>query len=228
MCSGRFKPIIAFDGCIPADFISAVGRIIPDCRVVSAKAVIRRAFSLTPRLKVFLDHHQMGVKLLLPMLIQQTQDVLYADNDVICFRDIGMEISSSLCPRYIQEQGEACYDTEVVKRVWGLKQRTVARLNGGLHWIPKSSLDIDLADELLADRSEKPVQSWFTEQTVNACLFAAACGRPFAQYKFIVSGNGQFFWQGATDLNDACVRHYTSTVRHRLYIEAYPKLLSLV
>lgn len=225
MCGGRFKPVVAVDGCVPDGFVSSIRRIVPACRVVTAKSFIHESFPLSPSLASFLRGHRMGAKLVLPLLLQKIENVLYADNDVICLDNISTELSSDLCPFFMLESAGACYDSQIVSRLEQLNMRAVAKLNGGFHWIPKCSLDSSLADNVLNGWSKAGRQSWFTEQTINASMFARANGRPFCRDRFVVTDTGQFYWDARFDLSGVYVRHYTSTVRHQLYREGYPHLI---
>ena len=203
--------------------------ILPTCSLISS--FLDR--KLDPVTRNFCSEHPLAVKLLVALCESEDDDVLYMDNDVLFLNEPkGVPFAKTNCssgenrPLYIQEECGGCWDPQVLNFLESNRLPIKSKLNGGLHWIPKQSLDCDFAIHIIKNfwvPGQPP--NWFSEQTINSALFARAGAKALCKERFVVSNTRQFYFEDDIDYNLVTARHYTGPVRHVMYLKAYAHLI---
>ncbi len=219
-----FRVVVASDGGLPSRF-QEIKSILPDAEITQAAAIAQAGDPGHIHLAAFLSGHPLGRKLAAILALQKSQDLLFFDSDVLALAPPVslLAMIARRQPCFNQESQPAAYDWEIVEAGRQLGLSPCDRLNSGLLYIPKNSLDAGLADRLLAGRSS-PAISWFTEQTVLAFLMHAAGAQPLPPERYVVSNDRMFWWQEDIDYAAVDARHFTGMTRHLLYMRGYPHL----
>jgi len=173
--------------------------------------------------------HPLCRKLALLLELQEQRPILYSDEDVLCFRP-PQELQDALekngpRPRYIREETLAPIDSWVADRARALGEALLPDLNSGLLYLPRQSLDTELALRAL-EPWRPPWQSWFTEQSMVSLLLHQAKAVPLPRDRYVITNRRQFFWEQDIAYSHITARHFTRPVRHLLYMRGLPHLLS--
>lgn len=221
-----FELEFVVDGEISERDKNAAQSVFPGVGVLRAEAIVSPLRKSYPILAPFFDHHPLGKKLGVILALQCERPLLFSDHDVLAFNSPS-EIAvatSDRTPLYITEQKEGLFDPEIIQRAQRLGLEHARDLNSGLLYVPKGSLSIPLASEILADW-HPPMRSWFTEQTVLSVLLRQGGGLPLSKQKYVVSNRRQFYWEEDIDYSTIMARHFTGPVRHVMYRKGMPKVL---
>jgi hypothetical protein len=170
--------------------------------------------------------HPLGRKLAGLLHFQEQGDVLYADADVLLFGPVP-ELEDAWRaggpPLYNQDVGQLHADQELLAYAARIgAPAPAANLNSGLLFLPRGCLDVALAERLLAGIER--TDSWYIEQTVVALLLGAAGAEPLPADRYVVSTQGQFYFEPQVPTDGLAARHFTSPVRHLMYGRAMPQL----
>ncbi len=213
-----------------ADAIAtAAGRwqqMFPGSAVHSTWDVVERLADRAPAVVGLARVNAMGRKLAVLLETTAQSNVIYADSDVLMFRD-APEFAEAM-----RGAGPALFNLEVEQeaagdpRILAHAQRLgwpppARRVNAGLLFIPRGGLSLEKADALLR-AGEHDEKSWHVEQSAVAVLLPDA--QPLPRERYMVSHQGQFYGEQDNDYDVMVTRHYFSTVRHQMYARGMPLL----
>jgi hypothetical protein len=218
---------VLVDGAVDPSFTERLLRLLPGAEVRAIHNVVDEWESYS-HLRSLCERHLCGRKLLVILGEQMRSDVVYSDCDVLLFRrptDLAQHVRSRVCC-YNQDWGAPAYDESIIRSGSTLGMKPSPRLNSGLLYIAKGSLQPQLAEELLSRQSSELQESWFVEQTIMAFLMEAAGAVPLDAAKYVVSPQRQFWWEEDVDYGAIHTRHFTGTVRPLLYSRGYETLRS--
>jgi hypothetical protein len=204
---------------------AAMARLLPGSMVADVRTLLS-AGEFPPTVHQFIRNHPLGRKLGLLLLLQQSRKTLFCDADILCFsppREIVELLASPQTGGYLQEELRGNYDKVVVQLAAKINRTPLPSLNAGLLLFPQYSLSLEIAGTLLQGWSERPV-SWFTEQTVMACLLQSVEMRPLPRERYVLSLARLFYWMKDVDYGMIAARHFTGPTRHVMYRNALPWL----
>lgn len=213
---------VLVDGAIDPSFTARLSRIVPGAEVRAMHTLLGEWEGYS-HLRSLCERHPLGRKLVTILGEQIRADVVFSDCDVLLFRrptDLAQHVRSRVCC-YNQERGAPAYDESIIRSGSTLGMKPSLRLNSGLLYIAKGSLQPQLAEELLLRQSSESQESWFVEQTIMAFLMEAAGAVPLDATKYVVSPQRQFWWEEDVDYGAIHTRHFTGTVRPLLYSRGY-------
>lgn len=174
----------------------------------------------------FVDNNPLGHKLSMILLLQKRFNIVFCDFDVLAFNpmpELCEAIDAQGPPLYIQDVAELTADSTLLERIKALGYGYADTLNGGFHFIPRESLSLNLADDLLAPGGYNE-KSWHTDQTLLAALMTKAGARPLPKARYVVSTDRQFFFEEDIPYDQIAVRHFIGPVRHLMYSRGLPRL----
>jgi len=221
-----FELQIAVDGSLGEGDLSGVRDLFPGISVYAVQSVYPFLCKLQPTLATFLNQHPMGRKLGLVLALSQRGSVLYSDNDILAFRQPAELLSfvKKNVPCYFLEEHDGTRDPGIVERSRALELEFLPKFNAGFQFIPEGSLSIELAADLLTGW-RPPVNSWFTEQTVQSILMHKAKAQPLPSERYVINLCRQFYWEQDVDYSAIVARHFTGPVRHVMYRYGIPEIL---
>ena len=206
--------------------LQAVNRLFPGGTITDAREFVSQAESSLPAAQGFFTVHPLGRKLGVLLELQKRETILYCDFDVFAFSppvEILDCIKDGATGAYLQEGEKESYDGLVLATARALGIIPLPILNSGLLLIPKGSLSLDLADQLL--QGWRNCDSWWMEQTALACLLKTAPMVALPRDRYLVSNTRQFYWQqDVEDYGQIVARHFTTTTRHLMYSKAMPRI----
>jgi hypothetical protein len=222
----QFQLQFVLDGEITEANKSSARLLFPEVRIDSVETVIHNLYGSQPSLASFLQHHPLGKKLGLLLVLSQQNALLYSDHDVLAFNppSEAIDFVHKETPFYMVEEHEGNLDPAIVDRANSLGLDCLTRLNSGLIYVPRGALSIDLASQLLSTW-RPPMTSWFTEQTVMSVLMRSANATPLPRNRYVVSAQRQFYWEKDVDYSAIVARHFTGTVRHVMFGKGMPAVL---
>ncbi|MGF1452342.1 MAG: hypothetical protein ACFB21_09760 [Opitutales bacterium] len=224
--SDLVSPRIIVDGKVPSAFVRQVSRILPQVECISMSEVLAGHLSAFDCLRYFCHAHPLGRKLAMILSLQEVADVLYCDSDVLAFQEpqelVGCMHAGHAC--YNQEDGVASYDPDMLAAGQQEGLTPELRLNSGLLFLPKQSIDLQQANRLLSHWEPRSL-NWFSEQTAMALLMNSAGAIGLTSENYVVSNARQFYWQPDIDYTRVQSRHFTGTTRHLMYLKGLPYLL---
>jgi hypothetical protein len=206
---------VVSDGTVTHQTCAALRRICPTIEVMTF-----RAFSSTERQRAivtqFAEKHPLGKKLSL-IMAEGPHPILYVDSDVE-FLSGGHRLREFVrrdgAPRYMQQWVDG-YDERMTR---GLD--LLPGVNAGLVLIPRP---LDWAESLARLELAVGLPTDLTEQTAVAIAFTRAFAQPFPSDEFILT------WDDATRpwdpyaRRDVVVRHYSGTLRWKLWLRGGPR-----
>jgi len=218
------KLIVACDGPAPRSLVELCRRVLPGADVIDARAFLRSV--PLGRMAQFAQHHVLATKLRLILELQKRHPVLYSDSDVLTLHPPTelLERISRGDGRPAHMQGEAvCEDPWVVERARALGLSLDGRLNSGLLWLPRRSLDAELAEAILAPW-RPPVRSHFTEQNVLAALVGNAGGVGLPMDRYVANARRMFYFEEDVPYERVACRHFVNLIRYLMYSKGLPIL----
>ena len=222
----KFQLQMAVDGNIADADAASIQQLFPGVGIYQVEPLLDRLLESWPALSLFLRKHPLGRKLALVLTLSGQGSFLYADHDVLAFNAPSELITCTKegVPCYFVEEREGNCDPAILDRCKDLGVNYISRFNSGLLYIPRGTLSLELAAELLA-RWHPPVISWFSEQTVLSILMRQANAMPLPKDRYVVSACRQFYWEKDVDYRTIAARHFTGTVRHVMYRKGIPAIL---
>ncbi len=217
--------IIAVDG--PAD-ASPLHAMFPGCSVLQTSELVAAIRESSPAVAALAAYHPMGRKLAAIFALQEKHDILFADNDVLAFKELP-EILESLrkgIPRnlYLQEIGEVSGGDALFQPVRSLNLPYARTINVGLLLIRRGSLPLAVAEQILSASAR--IDDWFPDTMVLSVLMELSGAAPLPRSEYVVSVARQFWFERDVDYAGIRLRHFTGPVRHLLYLKGMPFLLA--
>ena len=218
------------DGAVTAFQEQTVSRLFPGSVIYQVSTFLRKHAPERLCSNLFVQTYPLGKKLALVLAAQANFDVLYCDDDVLAFNQPA-ELEAAITKKdrvclFNQQPGYGSFDPWVLGRASELGVSHAPDLNAGLMWIPRGSLSLALAHQLLEGWHTGVAHPWFTEQTVCAVLMKVAGGEALPADRYDVSMARQFYWQPDVDYSVIAARHFVFPVRHVMYIKGLPCLLA--
>jgi hypothetical protein len=220
----RLGLVVACDGAPPRRLIELCRRVLPGAEVLDARVFLR----VRPpgRLARFAEHHVLAGKLRLIMELQKRHAVLYSDSDVLTLNspsELIQHVSQHGGPPAYMQGEAVCEDPWIMERVRTLGLSLDPRLNSGLLWIPRGSLDAELAEAILAPW-QPPARSHFTEQNTLAALIGNAGGVALPVDRYVANARRMFYFEEDVEYDRLACRHFVNLVRYRMYSRGLPIL----
>ena len=224
-----FELELAVDGKLQSSEKAHVRNLFPGLSFFEIEPILLPLCEQRPELYRFFHQHPLGRKLGLLLALSQRQSFLYSDHDVLAFKPPIelMECVEANRAAYIREERDGNCDFTISEMSTSLGLEPIPRFNSGLMYVPRGSLSIDLAAQLLASWQVERT-SWFTEQTVLSILMRKVDAQPLPHRRYVVSSCRQFYWQNDVDYQSIAARHFTGTVRHVMYRYGIPEILRQV
>lgn len=146
-----FELQLAADGKLSAADQAAAGSYsrISKCEIAPLLASLCGRWSA---LATFLHIHPLGKKLGIILALSEQGSLLFSDHDVLAFNapTEWLSFAEKDVPCYIMEEREGNCDPAITERAREHGVDYIAKFNSVLLYIPKGSLSIDLAAQLLA------------------------------------------------------------------------------
>ncbi len=217
---------IAVDGVVSAVQSAAAAQLFPGVAIYTAESACRYVYDREPALETFLHGHPTGRKLALILALSDQGPVLYSDHDVLAFSPPHELLA---CIRrnvacYFPEEEDGTRDPIIVARAKSLGVDYIPKFNSGFLYIPKGTLPMKKAAEILATW-RPPGNSWFTEQTVLSVMLRTVNAEALPSSRYVISVCRQFYWERDVDYKTIAARHFTGTVRHVMYGSGMPWVL---
>jgi hypothetical protein len=216
---------IVIDGDISIDTEQKLKNLFPNIIIQYSRDAMENLRIIAPNLTNYGSSHPLGRKLAMIFWNQMKYSVLYSDADILCFAEIPEiyeAITHDLAALYMQDIGNINADPILLKQLNELNYDFATTLNSGLLYIPHSSFNIEIAEHLLSQKYDP--NSWFVEQTVLAVLMKQSEAKPLPKSKYVVSTQRQFYFEEDVNYHQISVRHFTTPVRHLMYLKGMPIL----
>lgn len=223
--SSLVKLHLFVDGPILANYRSMADMLFPGSQVTNVREYVADSVR-TEWYQRLAQHYGPSCKLALLMALQKETSVLYSDADVLLFHEpteLIEPVRKQNQPLYMPELGQS-HDPWVLGKSKSLGLNHIPRFNSGLLWIPKNSLEVELADRIMEDW-QPPLRSWYVEQTVISILMQNAGAEPLPVERYVISVGRRFYWEADIDYDQIIARHFVSPVRHVMYINGMSYLL---
>lgn len=217
--------LMVIDGDLHGSKIQALKELFPGIQLTSTLTLLEQLRSIAPKVAQLGDYHPLGRKLAAILILQKQYNLIYSDSDVLCFREIP-EIVNAISGKsglYLQDIVGVKTDKTILNKVQILGLKYTQTINTGFLFIPKNSLEVDLAEEIMNDINE-PLKSWFCETTVIAVLMQQSQAKPLPKNRYVVSGQRQFYFENDVDYEYIALRHFITPVRHLMYLKGMPRL----
>lgn len=218
--------LIVVDGELSTVPVKNIKVLFPGVTLNQTRTFLEELRPIAPNVVKLGETNPMGRKLAISLCIQQKYNMVYSDSDVLCFGEMP-ELYQAVVDQspamYIQDVAELNADQSLLKRVKTLGYDYALTLNGGVQYIPRQSLRVDIAEELL-DAQEHDPTSWFVEQTVLAVLMKQAGAKALPKSTYVVSAQRQFYFEKDVDYDQIALRHFITPVRHLMYSKGMPRL----
>lgn len=215
------------DGPVTVENRAAFARLFPGGSLLSLPEWLEGRFQPSPAFGRFLAHYPYARKLALLTTLQQEKSFLYADADVVAFREPTLIVQSLRDGGpllFMEEKGCWCVDPWVVAKAERLGLPRHNDLNSGLLRITRGSLDLTAMERLLEDWTPDAFHR-VAEQTIISVLMPLAGAQPLPAEEYLLNTEGCLFWQKDIPSYDAIVaRHFVGSVRHLLYLKGLPIL----
>lgn len=217
---------IVVDGELSIVTIEQIKVLFPGVTLIQTRTLLEELRPIAPNVVKLGESNPMGRKLAITLCIQQKYNTIYSDSDVLCFGEmpeVYQAVVNQSPAMYIQEIAELNADRSLLKRVKTLGYDYALTLNGGFQYIPRQSLQVDIAEELL-DAQEHDSTSWFVEQTILAVLMRQARAKALPKSRYVVSIQRQFYFEEDVCYDQIALRHFVTPVRHLMYSRGMPIL----
>ncbi|QIR37987.1 hypothetical protein HCG51_15610 [Tolypothrix sp. PCC 7910] len=171
----------------------------------------------------FCDKHIFGFKLSVCLRVAQQNRVLYADSDVLWFRD-SVELMKRYSEKaiYAAEDYNDSYNKKLLLKLDEQLQKYLAQtpfINAGFAIFNRFIPEIDEYKEFLSYiLAEQPIHH-FSEQTLVAIL-TKTIGDTIKEQDVYVKEHYLTSWKASFCQKPWIARHYISPVRHQLWIDA--------
>jgi hypothetical protein len=219
------SPMLLVDGAVQPQNQRFFRRLFPTGTLLDL-AELLSAHTLPRGLDAFVNTNWTGRKLAALHILQLGHSVLYADCDVVAFRDPNRIISliaSNSCPAYMDDPAGYALDPWLGERAGELGISITPHFNAGFMWLPRGTLPAGFIEELL--HSWKPADNTHhSEQTACSILLSARGAVPLPRDEYVLSWTGVWAWERDIPCESMIARHYTGPTRHRMYLTAYPWL----
>ncbi len=216
---------LVLDGRWPAAGAARLRQLFPRVELLETAALVAQLASACPMVNELAKYHAMGRKLGAILSLQRGGHLLYCDDDVLALSEIP-ELKSEILrgsPRglYMQDQGlQLQHEPSLMRVVRELRLPLAETINVGVLLIPRNSLDLEVAGRLLGRAGR--IDTWFPDTVVLSVLMALQNASPLPPAEYLVSTQGQFWFEGTVDYSAVRVRHFVGPVRHLMYSEGMP------
>jgi hypothetical protein len=217
---------IIVDGVLSAVTVENIKILFPGVTLNQTRTLLEELRLAAPNVVKLGECNPVGRKLAIILCLQQKYNMVYSDSDVLCFSEMPelyQAVVNQSPAMYIQDVAELNADHSLLKRVQALGYDYALTLNSGFLYIPRQSLRVDMAEELL-DAQEHDPTSWFVEQTILAALMKQADAEPLTKSRYIVSAQRQFYFEKDIYYEQIALRHFVTPVRHLMYSRGMPRL----
>lgn len=179
-----------------------------------------------PGLAGYAGRWPMGRKLGITLALQERGPVLYTDNDILALAplpELDAALAAADAPVYLQDVGPTNSEPLVAARAASLGWEGLASLNAGFLFVPRGALAAADAEAMLGGLDMEKM-TWFGDTVVLSALLRRAGARGLPRERYVVSTARQFYFEPEVDYGTVALRHFVTTVRHRLYDHAMPLL----
>lgn len=218
--------MIVCDGSPPTGGIEAAKRTLPSVLISELSGLLAK-HGPTPTYLNAVSAHPLSKKLRLLFALQAERDILYADSDVLAL-NYPDELAAHLggpAVIYIPETIKLTSSEELQSRSDSLGLKHDPRLNSGMLYLPRNSLDPIVLEKLFSGWYP-PLTDWFVEQWAIAVAVAnypvPAIALPVDRY--VITNARQFWHFPDIDYRFVACRHFVTPVRHVLYLKGLPHL----
>lgn len=228
---GKVALHLFVDGVVTGRQRLAFECLFPGAEVSSLPAYLASQPAPSAHFQAFLNGYRYARKLALLLHLQKVGPVLYADSDVLVFRQPDILIAKLEAGKpnaYMADPGARSDQTYVDPWVRAQAEKLglpcILDFNSGLLWIGQGTLDSTVVERLLTGW-HPGVYYHFAEQTILAVLFGVNHAQSLPENDYVLSAEGMHFWERDLPCGELTVRHYMGLVRHRMYSHAYSFLL---
>ena len=217
---------IVVDGELSIVTVEQLKVLFPGITLIQSRTLLEELHPIAPNIVKLGEYNPVGRKLAIILCIQQKYNIVYSDSDVLCFGEmpeVYQAVVNQSQAMYIQEIAELNADHSLLNRVKVLGYDYALTLNSGFLCIPRQSLQVDIAEELL-DAQEHDSTSWFVEQTILAVLMKQARAKALPKSRYVVSIQRQFYFEEDVCYDQIALRHFVTPVRHLMYSRGMPIL----
>ena len=209
------RATVVSDGSHTASGRALLERLDPCVRVVDWRDVARP--DLPHPVRAYAQASPMGKKLAVEVSLPPDRPLLYVDSDVLVLPDGGERLAAELeaahargTPAYLLDPEEVYLDPRLLE-----PGESAQPLNAGLLVLPRA-LDWEPALRRLAAMQGPP--AFHTEQTLVHLAVRAAGGRPLDPDRWVVATDDMPDRRDRHRGPEVVVRHYTTPVRHKLWL----------
>ena len=215
------------DGEIDEDIRQNARVVLPQAKFFTIKEIVELTGYNPPELKIC---PLFSSKLGLILGLQSHFDLVYCDFDVLAFnRPTELIKGIELCDavQYMVETHMIIPDLAYTAKTKSCGFTFDARLNAGFLHLPKNSLNLSLAMELLKmwDGQQPPV---LLEQLIIATLVGCVKSKILNPKHYLITGKRMFWYDSDIEYSKIVCRHFTNPVRHVMYLKGLPYLHSSV
>jgi hypothetical protein len=224
------KPVLLIDGIYNKKCQNFFSRLFPNGELISISDLINEN-SINPQYLPFLRHSRFGMKLIAVNMLQYKYNVLYSDSDVLALNapeDIIKIIKNTAGhPAYLYDEIGYPVDPWIKNRASEIGVKIDGHFNAGLVWLPSNAINQDLFISLLEGWLPEN-ETYQTEQTLFSALVSSANGVSLPSSTNVLSWHGVWCYEKDLPCSEIHTRHYVGPVRHRMYLSAYPWMISQV
>ena len=218
--------VVVVDGSPKPDAVSQMQSMFPGCSVIQTSALVAEIKERAPFIVGLAEYHPMGRKLATILALQERYDVLFADNDVLAFKELP-EILESIRNGvsrnlYLQEIGQVSGDAALFAPVHSLNLPYAGTINVGFLLIRQRSLALPVAEKILSLSGR--IATWFPDTMILSVLMELAGALPLPRSDYVISAARQFWFEPDVNYAGIRLRHFTGPVRHLLYLKGMPFL----
>lgn len=221
---------IFIDGKIDAKIEKEILSILPSAEIISMETYLE-TFSGPEAVVAFAKKNPYGKKFAVMIGESSKQATFYCDDDVLAF-NMPHELQSALekgdIPYYFKDIASA-YSDVILDRLRDRGIKYTQYLNAGCLYLPKDTMSLSLAEELLNPWSsdfEIGEESTRVEQIMVCALLTNAGAKPFPEDRYVISEKRAFYSDPDLDYSTITARHFVYGVRHVMYLKGLPYLLA--
>jgi len=205
------EAVVVSDGTHTAASRALLERVDPCVRVVHWRDLA--GGDLPPSVRRYVEVSAMGKKLAVGLALPGDRPLVYVDADVLLLPAARAALPAALrreVPRYLLDPEDVYLDARLLRP--GEREQP---LNAGFLLLP-GPLDWSEPLARLARLDDEP--AFHTEQTLVHLAVRAAGGRPLDPARWVVATDDMPLWQDRHRGPETVLRHYTSPVRHKLWL----------
>jgi hypothetical protein len=220
--------VLLFDGKISTEQKQLFHKLFPDGVLLELDAFLIGR-SLPSYLNQFVLNNWTAKKLAAVFELQKEFSVLYSDCDVVAFNYPGEIVDS------IKRNGSAfmydpvgyTLDPWLSRRAEKAGIPVTNHFNAGLVYVPKGEMKDSLLEDMLGEWQPE-FNTHHAEQTLFSILLDQKVAQALPPERYALSWQGVWLFEKDLDCRNLACRHYVGPIRHRMYLTAYPFLLSQI